>query len=88
MKVLTDKPTFEKWFVEDYLNINHNPMNSSILTDEELDIALSESAPESFPCLVFMGAQDIYSDGNQLRYIYKDELRLMQELLEGKGFSH
>lgn len=25
MKVLTDKPTFEKWFVEDYLNINHNP---------------------------------------------------------------
>jgi hypothetical protein len=30
MKVLTDKSTFEKWCVEDYLNINHNPLNPSI----------------------------------------------------------
>jgi hypothetical protein len=88
MKVLTDKPTFEKWFVEDYLNINHNPLNPSILTDEELGVAISESAPESFPCLVFVEAQDIFSGGNQLRYVYKDQVRLMQELLEGKEFTH
>ncbi|MCE0825965.1 hypothetical protein LVQ78_07955 [Buttiauxella sp. A2-C2_NF] len=88
MKLLTDKSKFEKWFIQDYLRINSCPLNPSIFTDEELESILHESLPESFPCLVFFDSHDARPFGEQLRYVYKKELRLMQKLLEGNEFTH
>jgi len=87
MKVLTDNASFEKWFIKDYLNINNDPLNSSIFTDEELACVLSEAAPRSFPCLVLVDSHNVIGGADPLRYIYKQELRLMQKLLEGNGVS-
>jgi len=82
MKLLSDKSMFEKWFLEDYLRINRGPLNLSIFTEEELESVMLESLPESFPCLVFFDPDEVRHQAEHFRYVYKNELRLMQELLE------
>lgn len=87
MKLLTDMPAFEKWFLEDYLDSSHDPLSPSIFTNEELKSVIAESAPSTFPCLAFFDRHDLVFGGTNLRYVYKKELMLIQELLQDCDLS-
>lgn len=87
MKLLTDMHAYEQWFLKEYLKVSHKSLSTSLFTYEELKSVVAESAPYTFPCLAFYDRHNPVFSGTNLRYVYKNELRLIQELLQDCDLS-